>query len=380
MKEAPDMRKRMMIAIAVMVAVVAALGIVKFQQIRVAIAQSASFQPPPEAVTTVVTTREAWTATLGVIGTVSAVHGVVVSADLPGVVRAIEFESGRPAHAGQVLVRLDTSQEKAQLTAAEAQLNLARLSLERMGKLRDKQVVSQAEFDRATAEFAAAEGRVGEIRATIARKTIRAPFSGVLGIRSANLGEYLNPGAPIVPLQSLDPIYVDFAVPQQDATRFRSGAKVSVASEGGGEPIEGRVTAINSVVDQATRNVQIQATFANAKGRLRPGMFVELQASLGATDSVIALPASAISYAPYGNSVFVVAEVKGPKGQPYRGVQQRFVTTGAGRGDQIAVVTGLRPGEEVVTSGVFKLRNGAAVVVNNAIRPTNDPAPKPEDS
>ena len=223
--------------------------------------------------------------------------------------------------------------------------------------------------------------RVGEIRATIQRKVIRAPFAGVLGLRQVNLGQYLNPGDAVVPLQSMDPVYVNFSLPQQDVAALRIGAEVNVAADSIAiGRATGRITAINSVVDEATRNVQVQATFQNPGGELRPGMFVDVQVVLGSSSRVIALPASAISYAPYGNSVFIVGDMKGPNGKTYRGVQQRFVKLGAGRGDQVSVVSGLKPGEEVVTSGVFKLRNGAAIFVNNARQPGNNPAPRPEDS
>jgi len=375
------MRKRMMITLAALVAVIAGIGTVKFFQIKAAMAQGASWQPPPEAVTTVVAHVEHWSSSLSAIGSVVAVHGVTVSADLPGIVESIEFESGRSVGAGDVLVRLDTSQERAQLAAAEAERDLTRLNLERSRQLLEKQVIAQAEYDRVAAEAKQAEAQLGEIRAKIERKTIRAPFGGVLGIRQVNLGQYLSAGDPVVPLQSMDPIYVNFALPQQDVASLKIGAVVRVSADGIAIPdSEGRITAINSVVDEATRNVQVQATFRNPHGELRPGMFVEVKASFGRGDSVIALPASAVSYAPYGNSVFVVSEMKGPNGKTYRGVQQRFVKIGAGRGDQVSVASGLTPGEEVVSSGVFKLRSGAAVVVNNKISPSNNPAPKPEDS
>ncbi len=374
------MAKRMTVVVLILVAAITLLGSVKFLQIREAIAQGAAFRMPPEAVTTIVAQREEWPATLEVIGTVAAVHGVTVSADLPGIVEEIAFESGRHVRAGDVLARLDTSQERAQLAAAEAQQELARLNLERMRNLREKKVVSQAEFDRAAAEAKQAIARSGEIQATIERKQIRAPFAGTLGIRQINLGQYLTAGDPVVPLQALDPVYVDFSVPQQEVARLSVGADVHVTPDGTGGELTGRVTAVNSVVDEATRNVRIQATFRNPDGRLHPGMFVEVRVALGTSDPVIALPAPSISYAPYGNSVFVVADLSDPDGATYRGVEQRFVKVGGGRGDQIAVLSGVEPGEEVVTSGVFKLRNGAAVLVDNTIQPANDPAPDPEDS
>ena len=360
---------------------VVAIGLVKFLQIRAAMAQGASFQPPPEAVTTIVAREEQWPAELSGIGTVAAVHGVTVSADLPGIVETIEFASGRRVAAGDVLVRLDTSQERAQLAAAQAQAELTRLNLERSRQLLDKGVVAQAEYDRIAAEAKQAEARVGETGATIERKQIRAPFAGVLGIRQVDLGQYLNGGGPVVPLQSMDPIYVNFSLPQQQVGSLRVGSEVRVSADG--IPIEesmGRITAINSVVDEATRNVQVQATLRNPRGNLRPGTFVDVRVMLGRGAAVIALPASSINYAPYGNSVFIVGDLPGPGGKKYRGVRQQFVTLGSGRGDQVAILSGLKPGEEVVTSGVFKLRHGAAVLVNNASRPGNNPAPRPEDS
>lgn len=401
------MKKRMLMMLAAVAVFIAALGAVKYRQIQGAIAQGASFQPPPEAVTTTVAHREEWAATVASIGTVTPVQGVTVSADLPGIVEKIYFDSGRSVRAGEVLVRLDTSQEQAQLAAAQSQRDLARMSLERMRGLRDSGVISQADYDRAAAESSQGESRVGEIRATIERKTIRAPFSGLLGIRQVNLGQYLAPGAPVVSLQSLHPIYVNFSVPQREVGHLVAGAAVRLTAEGqGGETTGaaasatggatdgtaatvseeagagamGRVTAVDSIVDPATRNVQVQATFDNADGRLRPGMFIQVQVLMGGGTQVVALPASAISYAPYGDSVFIVEDVKGPDGKSYRGVRQQFVKLGPSRGDQVAVVSGIRSGEEVVTSGVFKLRNGAAVQVNNRIQPSNSPAPRPEDS
>jgi membrane fusion protein (multidrug efflux system) len=249
-----------------------------------------------------------------------------------------------------------------------------------MQGLLDGRVISRAEFDRASAEHRQTEARVGEIRAVIERKTIRAPFSGVLGIRQVNLGQYLAGGAPLVTLQSLSPIYVNFGVPQQSAGRVPVGRAVRVSADDLAGDWTGRVTAVDSLVDEATRNVQVQATLANPDRRLRPGMFVQAEVTLGPGQPVVALPASAISYAPYGDSVFVVTELKTATGAAYRGVRQQFVKLGAARGDQVAVLSGVEPGDEVVTSGVFKLRNGAAVQIDNSVQPANSPAPTPENS
>ena len=378
------MKKRMILMLLGVAVFVTAVGAVKFRQVKTAIAQNSSFRPPPEAVTTIVARQEQWPSNLSAIGTVVAVHGVVVSADLPGVVDRISFDSGKTVREGTVLAQLDTRQERAQLAAAEAAQKLARLNFERIRGLREKKIISQAEYDQAAAQQDQDEAKVGEIRATIARKTVRAPFDGVLGIRQINLGQYLTAGAAIVPLQSLDPIYVNFSLPQQEVGRLAVGAPVRIQAEGppGAKAAEfpGKITAIDSVVNEATRNVQVQATLANLGGRLRPGMFVQSEVLLGASSTVVALPASAINYAPYGDSVFVVSDLKDPSGKTYRGVRQQIVKLGAARGDQIAVKSGLRGGEEVVTSGVFKLRNGAAVQVNNRTQPDNNPAPRPEDS
>ena len=375
------MAKRMILMLTLMAVLIAGLGFVKFRQIQAAVAQNANFQPPPEAVTTIVAKQEKWPATLEVIGTAVAVQGVTVSADLPGTVERIAFESGKSVNAGDVLVELDTRQERAQLAAMEAQRDLARINFNRMQQLVKQGVIAQSEYDNVTAQQKATEAQVGEIRATIARKTIRAPFSGILGLRQVNLGQYLAAGEAVVPLQSLNPIYVNFGVPQQVAANVPVGRSLRVKSNDvGGSEFTGRVTAIDSVINEATRNVQVQATLTNPRGKLRPGMFVQVAVVTGAERPVIAVPASAINYAPYGDSVYVVSDLKDPSGKAYRGVRQQFVKLEGARGDQVAVISGINPGDEVVTSGVFKLRNGAAVQVNNKVQPGNSPTPKPEDS
>ncbi len=372
------MKKRMTLMLAAVLAFLATIGGFKFFQIRSAMAAQEHFQQPPEAVTTVIAKQEAWDTTLNAIGSVAAVNGVIVSADLPGVVEEIAFESGRRVRKGDVLVRLDTKQERAQLAAAEAQMELARVELRRTEGLLPQGIVAQDTHDQTAAQFKEAAAKVGEIRATIERKTIRAPFDGNLGIRQINLGQYLAGGAPVVSLQSLQPAYVNFSVPQQEVGRVKPGATVRVSSDGGAD--SGVIAAVDSIIDEATRNARVQAIFQNRAGMLRPGMFVEAQLATGSATQIIAVPASAISYAPFGDSVFIVEDVKGKDGTSYRGVRQQFVKLGGTRGDQVAVLTGIKPGEEVVTSGVFKLRSGAAVQVNNAIQPSNSAKPKPEDS
>jgi membrane fusion protein (multidrug efflux system) len=375
------MLKRMLLMLGVVIVLVAGLGFVKFKQIQTAIAQGASFAPPPSAVSTIVAKKETWPSTLNIIGTAQAIQGVTVSADLPGTVYKINFQSGQAVHAGDVLVELDTRQERAQLAAAEAQRDLAKINFNRTQELVKQGVVARTEYDNTESQQKATEAQVGEIKAAIDRKTIRAPFTGVLGIRQINLGQYLAAGAAIVPLQALNPIYVNFGVPQQSAPQVRGGRALHVTSDDlPGIQFDGRVTAVDSVVSEATRNIQVQSTVPNPQGKLRPGMYVQVQVILGESRSVITLPASAINYAPYGDSVFVVSDLTDPKGKTYRGVRQQVVKLDGSRGDQVAVVSGLNPGDEVVTSGVFKLRNGAPVQVNNKVQPSNNPKPKPEDS
>jgi membrane fusion protein (multidrug efflux system) len=374
------MLKRMLLMLAIVLVLLVSLGYFKTKQIQAAIAEH-SFTPPPEAVTTVLAKDASWPTTMNVVGSMEAVHGVTVSADLPGTVSAIHFDSGRMVQKGEILAELDTRQERAQLAAMEAQRDLAKVNHARYLQLMNEGVISKQDYDKAMADDRQAEANVNEIKATIDRKTIRAPFSGVLGIRQANLGQYLAAGQAIVPLQSLDPIYVNFSVPQQVLGQVRVGQSIHFTTDSlPGKTFTGRVNAINSVIDAATRNVEIQATVSNPGAKLRPGMFTQVEVGVGGNASVIPLPASAINYAPFGDSVYVVEQVKGPDGKSYQGVRQQFVKVQGSRGDQVGIVAGIKTGEQIVTSGVFKLRNGAAVAVNNTVQPGDNPAPKPEDN
>ncbi|HVR38265.1 MAG TPA: efflux RND transporter periplasmic adaptor subunit, partial [Thermoanaerobaculia bacterium] len=258
------------------------------------------------------------------------------------------------------------------------QRELARLTFDRVQGLLNERVISRAEFDRATADYRQNDAKVGEVQAVVQRKTIRAPFSGILGIRQVNVGQYLEGGAKIVSLQALQPAFVNFTVPQQEMGQLRKGAAVNVTSDAIGGSETGSISAVDSIIDESTRHVRVQAVFDNRTGKLRPGMFVEAHLAQGANRSVIVLPASAIAYAPFGDSVYIIETAKDAKGS--RPVRQQFVKLAGSRGDQVAVVSGVKAGEEVVTSGVFKLRPGANVLVNNAIQPSNSAAPKPEDS
>lgn len=375
------MNKRMLQMLAVVLTFIAVIGFVKFQQIQTAIAAGKSYSPPPEPVTTMVAKPQGWVDALDAVGSVAPVQGVTLSADLPGVVERISFESGSSVAAGQALVHLDARQERAQLASAEARRDLAKTNLDRSQSLLARQLIPQAEHDQVAALFRQAEAQVNEVKAAIDRKVVRAPFAGVTGIRQVNLGQYVSSGDPIVPLQSLDPVYVDFAVPQQQVASLRKGLSVSVAADSGARPLgTGRITAINPVADDATRNVRVQATFSNPHRRLRPGQYVSVRVDLGSRTRVVALPTTAINYAPYGNSVFIVEELKSPDGKAYKGVRQQFVKLGGARGDLVAITGGVEAGQEIVTSGVFKLRTGAAVKVDNATKLPASSAPKPEDS
>lgn len=375
------MAKRMILMLVIMAALLGGLGFVKYKQVEAAIAAGASFQMPPTAVTTVVAKKETWPSTLSVIGTAAAIQGVTVSADLPGTIDKIHFESGQWVKEGQILVELDTRQERAQLASLEAQRDLAGINYGRAQELVKEGVIARQEYDNAAAQQKATEAQVGDIKAAIARKTIRAPFSGVLGIRQVSLGQYLAAGQAIVSLQTLSPIYVNFGVPQQDTAKVIPGHVLRVTnSDLPGMGFTGRITALDSVISEQTRNIQVQAIVTNKDNKLRPGMFVQVELPLGSPREVIPLPASAINYAPYGDSVYVVTNMTDQKGRPYRGVRQQVVKVEGSRGDQVAIVSGLNPGDEVVSSGVFKLRNGTPILVNNEVKPSNSVTPKPEDS
>jgi membrane fusion protein (multidrug efflux system) len=364
-------------------AVVFGFGFVKFTQIQgfIKLSKSGAFDPPPTAVTTDVAQKSEWQPTLESVGTATAVNGVTISTDLAGIVRQIAFDSGNKVRAGDLLVHLDTTQEEAQLHQAEAQRDFASVTLKRDKDLLAKHAISQSDYDNAEASFRQAQAAVDQFAALIARKTLRAPFDGVTGIRQVNLGQYLKEGDMVVTLQAFDPIYVNFSLPQQDLSKLAVGQPVALRVDAfEGQAFAGKITAINSLVDQATRNIQVQATFQNSDFRLRPGMFAKVSVIMSEKQSVVAIPATAIHYAPYGDSIFIVSEMKDPQGKEYKGVREQFIKTGPSRGDMISVVSGLKPGDEVVTSGVFRLKSGAHVNVNNQIKPGSDLAPNPADS
>ena len=379
--------KKYIVAILLMLVVVVAiyfgLGYYKVGQIMgfVQLAKSGAFAPPPTAVTTTVAEKTQWQPTLETIGTVVAINGVTISTDLAGIVCKLAFDSGCQVKAGDLLVQLNTDQEQAQLAQAEAQRDWTQITLTRNQDLLVKRTVSQSDFDSATAQFHQAQATVDQYKAVIARKTLRAPFAGIVGIRQVNLGQYLNTGDPVVTLQSFDPIYVNFSLPQQNLSQITVGQAVEITVDAYGDKLfKGRLTAINSLVDQNSRNVQIQATLPNSDTQLRPGMYAKVKVVLPETQEVVAIPTSSIHYAPYGDSVFIVSDLKSQDGKTYKGVTEQFVKLGQSKGDLTAIVSGLKPGDEVVTSGVFRLRSGGAIIVNNKTTPGNDTSPKPTDS
>jgi len=363
--------------------IVLALAGYKFLKFKQGMAQFAKFSTmPPAAVTSTIAKAQTWQPVLSVVGSMRAVNGVLVSTDLAGIVSQIAFESGRELKKGDLLVKLDTQQEQAQLHSAQARRELARISLQRQQDLYTKKAVAQSDFDAAQSEFRQADAAVEEAQAMIARKTITAPFDGLAGIRQVDLGQYLNVGATIAPLQSLDPIFVEFSIPQQNFNQIVPGKKLHVRADGiDGQEFDGQITAIDSKVDEATRNVTIQGTVQNPGHKLRPGMYVNVDILLPEQPGVIAIPATSINYAPYGDSVFIIKDTQpAPDGAKGKEVVQQFVKLGATRGDQVAILTGVKPGDEVVTSGVFKLRSHTPVMVNNSVQPGNDPNPTPPDT
>jgi membrane fusion protein, multidrug efflux system len=369
------------IAIAVVVALFGGLGAFKYFQIRAAIAGHMSFSMPPEAITTVVVKEQQWPGTLTAVGTIKPVNGLTLRADLAGNVESIGFESGAKVHKGDLLVQQDITEEQAQLRAAQARQQLAEANLRRFKGLLDKRVSSQSDYDATAAEYLQAQAKCQEISAVIEKKTIRAPFDGMAGIRMVNDGEYLQPGQEIVPFQSMSPIYANFSLPQQNLADVHIGSVVKVSPSGtGGKAFEGKVTAVNSVVDEATRNFLVQATLENPEGFLRPGMYVGVEVVLPGTKPVLAVPGTSISYAPYGDSVFVVKEMADEKTKKkFTGVDQQFIKLGEARGDQIEILSGIQAGDEIASSGIFKLRPKASVKVNNQVQPPTDLVPQTED-
>ena len=345
---------------------------------------------PAVAVSSANARMQAWSDDAEAVGTFVAVNGTDVTTESGGVVRSIEFDAGQPVRAGAVLVRLNSANEEATLRSLEASAKLAKVQADRWRKLGADKLVSLDDVQSKVTAAATAQAQVDAQRALIEQKTIRAPFSGVLGIRKVNLGQFVSPGDAIVSLQQLDPIYLDFSLPEQRIGQLVEGSMVRATVDAmPGAVFDGKVTAIEPLVDPNTRNFKAQATVQNPDGKLRPGSFAHVGFALGGERQVVVIPQTAVSFNPYGNAVFVISKVKRKdgetdmQGKPLTGdkliVTQRFVKTGATRGDLVAITDGLKPGEQVVTSGLLKLRNDAEVTINNTVLPSADAQPKAEN-
>jgi membrane fusion protein (multidrug efflux system) len=373
-------RKPVVLAILGLVgAIVLLFGIKAFQVRKM---MSTPFAMPPTAVSSAVVKAEDWAPTLSAVGSISAVQGAVVSTELGGVVANVAFKNGGVAKKGELLAKLDTSAEEGLLKNAQADLELARANLERARDLANRKVVSKQELDAAEALFGQKQGTVDNINAVMRKKQVLAPFDGQLGIRQVNVGQMINPGQQVVALTALDPVYVDFALPQQELSKLSEGLEVTVRTDAvPGKEFKGKLTAIDSMVDSVTRNVSIQATLANPDHTLRPGMFIKAWVDLPEKHKTLVIPGSAVLYAPYGDSVFVIEKKKDPKtGKESQILRQQVVRVGQARGDFIAITEGLKEGDTVVSTGVFKLRNTMAVYVSNDLAPKPQLNPTPPDS
>lgn len=375
------MKLKITLAMVLVLLVVGGLAGVKVLQIRKLVAAGQAYAPPPETVSSFVVREEQWQGVITAIGSIAAVQGVTLTPEIPGTVREIAFESGAVVAKGDLLVRLDLSSEEAQLRAVEAQAELARINVVRARSLRTGNTVSQSELDSAEAAVKQFQANADTIRATIEKKTLRAPFAGRLGIRLVNLGQYLDTGKPIVSLQALDPVYADFSLPQQELARLKTGMRVRLSTDAyPGRPFEGRLTAINPDLDQATRSVRLQATLTNAEQALRPGMFARVEVLLPEEQRVLVIPATSVLSAPYGDSVYIIESKPGKDGAPALTVRQQIIRPGQARGDFLSVESGLKAGERIVSSGLFKLRPGMAVIENNTLTPKPSVTPRPADS
>ena len=374
------MKQKLIAGVAVVLLLGGGLAYIKIGQFKTMGAATAMFTPPPETIATAIVSAESWPEILPAVGSVSPAQGVTVAPEIGGAVSEIAFESGATVKQGDLLVKLDSSSEEAQLRAAEAQAELARLNAERNRKLRGDNTVSQSELDATEATLKQAQANADAIRTVVAKKNIRAPFAGRLGIRLVTLGEQLAAGTGIVSLQSLSPLFVDFSLPQQELARLQTGLKVHALSDAyAGKTFDGEIAAINPDLDVMTRSIRVRAKFENTDELLRSGMFVRVRVDLPGDKPVLAVPVTAIISAPFGDSVFVV-ETHVEKGVTNMVAQQKFIRTGRAHGDFISIETGLKVGDKVATAGVFKLRNGMAVQENNAIAPKTSETPTPPNS
>lgn len=373
--------KQVLMAAAALLAALLVLGGIKGAQIAAMIKAGESFQPPPEAVTTAAVESARWGSSIAAIGSVQPVMGVMLTAEIPGTVREIRFDSGQDVKEGDLLLRMDISTERAELAAAQADATLAEAELGRTRSLLARDARSQADLDIAVAQAARARAAVQNVASVISKKTIRAPFSGRLGIRKVDVGEFLQPGTQIVALDASNPVYVDFRVPQQALAEIEAGQEVTISGDTFGDRTWiGKVDSIDARIDPSTRNVLIRALVDNPDGRLRPGMFVDVKVTLPDMRDVLLIPETALLYAPYGDSVFLVRGAENDaEGQGALTAEQVFVRVGERRGDLRAIDSGLEAGQTIVSTGAFKLQNGSAIVVDNALAPEVSENPTPED-
>ncbi|HEX7027489.1 MAG TPA: efflux RND transporter periplasmic adaptor subunit [Gammaproteobacteria bacterium] len=381
-KKTSSNKKRIIITIVGLIVVIAILVGIKGMQFGTLMAQGAAFSPPPESISTAVADLQSWESAITAIGSFDAVRGVTVAAEVPGRVVGINFEAGAPVKAGDLLLQQDISTETANLRAAQANATLTKTNLDRSRDLLSQRLISQSEYDAAEAQYQAAIAEVESIKTLIEKKTIRAPFSGRLGIRLVNLGENLQEGEEIVSLQLLDPLFINFHIQQRQLADIRLGYVVRATTDAlPGQVIEGKITAINSEVDALTRNVRVQATASNPEEKVLPGMFANVAVMLPGERQVLTIPITAVLYAPYGDSVFVVEEQRNEQsGETQLVVRQQFVQLGETQGDYIVVESGLEQGDVVASTGVFKLRNGQAVIVNNKLAPDYKLNPEPDNA
>lgn len=374
------MTKRMIIMLAATLVVLG--GVFGFQVFKASmIKKFMGMGQPPATITTIKATVEEWQPVIKASGSLRAVKGADLAAESAGIVDQIYFQSGDDVEEGAMLLQLRSDSDRAHLRALESAAKLAEITLQRDLKQLQSQAVSQATVDADSAALEGAKALVLEQRAVIEKKTVLAPFAGHLGIRAIDVGQYLASGTTVVTLQQLDPIYVDFFLPQQMFPKLKVGQKVVVTTDAvAGKEVEGAITALNAKIDPNTRNIQVRATLPNVDRALLPGMFANVAVMSGDAQRFVTLPQTAISYNPYGNTVYrVEQQAADEKSQGGLVARQSFVTTGETRGDQVAVLSGVKEGEEIASSGLMKLHNGAMVVVNNSVTPTNDPAPKPKD-
>lgn len=375
------MKKRVFLTTIIALLAVAAIFGYKFRTLRQAAAAQAAQRPAPASVATATAVKQTWGTELSAVGTVESHQGVTLRTEIDGRIIRVAFESGAEVKAGDVLVELDTATESAQLKSLEAAARLAAASLDRARELRRTNTNTASDLDAAEATHAQAVAAIEALKTTIAKKRIVAPFTGRVGIRHVNVGQVLNKGDLVASLEAVNPAYVDFALPQQEIPHLAPGLPVRVTVDAFPERVfDGRIEAIDPRVSEATRNLRVRAIVPNPEEILRPGLFARVAVQLPAQTTVLQLPATAVVYSPYGSSVYVVTEKVSADGAKQLVAEQRFVTTGAKRGDQVAILSGLNAGDQVVTAGQMKLRNGAAVTINNSVQPANSPTPTPAQS